>query len=53
MNQSMQTMYKATISHPTSEDERDVDLEIIDSSKPEEKKEGENLLSTICYKIIY
>lgn len=50
MNQSMQTMYKATISRATSEDERDVDLTITDNSKPEEKKEGENLLPTICYK---
>ena len=50
MNQSMQTMYKATTSRPTSEDERDGDLPITDNSKPEEKKEGENLLPTICYK---
>ena len=40
MNQSMQSMYKATSSRPTSEDEKDV--EPGDISKPEESKEGEN-----------
>ena len=41
MNQSMQTMYKTTSSHPTSEDEGDVE-QASSHSKPEEQKEGEN-----------
>ena len=37
MNQSMQSMYKATSSHPTSEDEGDFE-QATDPSKSNEKK---------------
>lgn len=39
MNQSMQSIYKATSSRQTSEDERDFE-QAIDLSKSNEKKEG-------------
>ena len=39
MNQSMQTLYKATNSCPTSEDERAVNL-VKDSTTPQQDKKG-------------
>ena len=42
MNQSMQTLYKATNSCPTSEDERALDL-VKDPTTPQQDKKGNNI----------